>query len=206
MPQENVRRRQTLRRAALAVLAAEGGRGLTHRSVDAAAGVPVGTAKNYFPTREDLLRAVAEECALAYGERAAEVPTAMHGPERERREALVQLLSALLADAVGVGRTRVLAYLELHAEAARRPWLAEVLDGISLGDFLGFSALAGAAGLPADEDRTRVLTLALHGCLPHLVANGTRTRAAAGLDEPESLVRALLGVVHPEHDWSAPAG
>uniref|UniRef100_UPI0004C8F72E TetR/AcrR family transcriptional regulator n=1 Tax=Streptomyces sp. NRRL S-237 TaxID=1463895 RepID=UPI0004C8F72E len=62
----NQDRRDRLRDAAIAVLAREGGRGLTHRAVDSAAAVPTGTAKNYFPSRDALLRAAAERCAEQY--------------------------------------------------------------------------------------------------------------------------------------------
>jgi Tetracyclin repressor-like, C-terminal domain len=41
--------------AAIAVLADHGGRGLTHRAVDQAAGLPSGTTSNYARTREALL-------------------------------------------------------------------------------------------------------------------------------------------------------
>lgn len=43
--------------AALLVLGESGSRGLTHRAVDAAAGVPIGTTSNYFNTRLALLEA-----------------------------------------------------------------------------------------------------------------------------------------------------
>ena len=41
-------RRAALAEAAIAVLARDGGRGLTHRAVDREAGFPEGTAKNYY--------------------------------------------------------------------------------------------------------------------------------------------------------------
>ena len=41
--------------AAIAVLADHGARGLTHRAVDQAAGLPPGTTSNYARTREALL-------------------------------------------------------------------------------------------------------------------------------------------------------
>ena len=44
-------------RAALEVLGEKGSKGLTHRAVDEAAGVPPGTTTNSFPTREKLLSA-----------------------------------------------------------------------------------------------------------------------------------------------------
>ena len=51
-------RRETLLDAAIAVLGGQGSRGFTHRAVDAAASVPIGTTSNYFRTREALLDGV----------------------------------------------------------------------------------------------------------------------------------------------------
>ena len=56
-------RRPLLADAAIAVLARDGGRGLTHRAVDREAHVPEGTTKNYHPTRQSLLEAVAARMA-----------------------------------------------------------------------------------------------------------------------------------------------
>src|SRR5690349_24244767 len=56
----NAERRTQLADAGLAVLAAEGARGLTHRAVDAAADLPAGTASNYFKSRDALLGALGE--------------------------------------------------------------------------------------------------------------------------------------------------
>ncbi|WP_448810909.1 TetR/AcrR family transcriptional regulator [Agromyces bauzanensis] len=53
-------RRTAVADAALAVVAADGMKGLTHRAVDAFAGVPAGTTSNYFRTRAALVAAVAE--------------------------------------------------------------------------------------------------------------------------------------------------
>ena len=54
----NPERRTALADAGLAVLARDGARGLTHRAVDAEAGVPTGTTSNYFRSRDDLLEAL----------------------------------------------------------------------------------------------------------------------------------------------------
>lgn len=54
----NDERRAALLDAAIEVLAREGARGLTFRAVDAEAGVPAGTASNYFANRDDLLTRV----------------------------------------------------------------------------------------------------------------------------------------------------
>jgi len=51
---KNEARRALLADAGIAVLAREGSRGLTHRAIDAEAGVPVGTTSNYFRSRKSL--------------------------------------------------------------------------------------------------------------------------------------------------------
>jgi AcrR family transcriptional regulator len=184
----NQERRDLLRDAAIEVLAADGGRGLTHRAVDAAAGLPPGTAKNYFPTRQSLLLAVAERCAELY--------LALPRPQVSGRPALVAMMSALLADVVGPGRLRLLALVELQAEAARAPWLADIVDGIAAADFTAFEAAQRAAGLPVTPQRAAAFTLAVHAAIPHLLAGGQRTLAAAGLDDLERFTRDLLDALY----------
>ncbi len=53
-------RREILLDAAILVLGERGIRALTHRAVDAEAGVAAGSTANYFPTRESLLEAIVE--------------------------------------------------------------------------------------------------------------------------------------------------
>ncbi|MFI1279925.1 TetR/AcrR family transcriptional regulator [Streptomyces sp. NPDC020858] len=192
----NQDRRDRLRDAAIAVLAEAGGRGLTHRAVDAAADVPTGTAKNYFPTRDALLRAVAERCVEQYRALAAALAGAGPGPSDARQ--LAALLAGLLRDVAGPGRPRVLAYLELQTEGTRRPWLAALLDPIASADFAAHAHLLRAAGLPAGPEQARTLTLALHGAIPHLLAGAPATLAAAGLDDLDRFARTLLATVCPE--------
>ncbi|WP_369207469.1 TetR/AcrR family transcriptional regulator [Streptomyces sp. PU-14G] len=192
----NPDRRDRLRDAALHVLAEAGGRGLTHRAVDAAAEVPTGTAKNYFPTRDALLRTVAERCVEQY--RATMEQLAAAGPPPSERAGLVALLTGLLENVAGPGRPRMLAYLELQTEAARRPWLAQVLDPIGASDFPAFEAAQRAAGLAVTPERAAVVTLVLHAAIPHLLARGAGTLTASGLDDPALFVRGVLDVVYPE--------
>ena len=63
--------------AAIQVLGERGMRALTHRAVDAEAGVAAGSAANYFPTREALLEAIVERVSAMergrFDEMAAEV-------------------------------------------------------------------------------------------------------------------------------------
>ncbi|MBB6348142.1 AcrR family transcriptional regulator [Nonomuraea muscovyensis] len=181
-------RRGRLRDAAIEVLAEQGGRGLTHRAVDAAAGVPPGTSKNYFPTRQSLLQAIAERCVELYRD--------LPRPVITDRATLVAMMGALLAEAAGPGRQRLLAYLELHAEAARAPWLAAILDGIAAADLTAFEEAQRAAGLPVTPERAAAVTLAMHAAIPHLLVGGPHTLAAVGLDDPGRFARDLLDAVY----------
>ncbi|GHB53839.1 hypothetical protein GCM10010347_25030 [Streptomyces cirratus] len=103
-----------------------------------------------------------------------------------------------LRDAAGVGRGRVLAYLELRAEAARRPWPAELPDPVGACDFEVYADLLSRAGLPGGPERARALTLALHGAIPHLLVGPPQTPAAAGLDDPDGFRRGVLAALCPE--------
>lgn len=190
----NPDRRDRLLDAAIEVLAEAGGRGLTHRAVDAAAEVPTGTAKNYFPTRDALLSGTAERCVEHY--QATSEQLAASGPPPGDRAGLEALLTALLENVAGPGKSRLLAYLELQAEAARRPRLSEVLDPIAASDFGVFEHAQRAAGLPVTREGSAVVTLALHAAIPHLLARGPGALKAAGLNDPAHFVRALLDVVY----------
>ena len=59
-------RRDDLLDAAIAVLGESGIHALTHRAVDAAAGLPAGSASNHFRTRDALLGAVVERFAAGF--------------------------------------------------------------------------------------------------------------------------------------------
>ncbi|MFF2752047.1 TetR/AcrR family transcriptional regulator [Kitasatospora sp. NPDC058048] len=188
-------RRDLLRDAAIDVLAEEGGRGLTHRAVDTAAGVPSGTTKNYFPTRDTLLGAIAERCAEQY--RMAAEQLAAAGPGPSDREGLVVMITSLLENVAGPGRHRMLAYLELQTEATRRTWLSAILDQIAAADFAAFEYAQRAAGLPVTPQRSVTVTLGLHAAIPHLLVAGPASLAAAGLDDLDRFVRDLLASVYP---------
>ncbi|MFE7332116.1 TetR/AcrR family transcriptional regulator [Streptomyces sp. NPDC057565] len=184
----NQERRDRLGDAAIDVLAESGSRGLTHRAVDAAADVPLGTTKNYFPTKDALLRASTG--------RIMELYAAIPRPAPVDRAGLITLLRTLLEHAEGPGRVRVLALLELQREATRTPWLAAPLDAFAAADFAYFEHAQRSAGLPVTPQRAATVTLALHAALPHLVAEGPATQAAAGLDDLDTFVSGLLDTVY----------
>ncbi|MEV7547029.1 TetR family transcriptional regulator, partial [Streptomyces sp. NPDC089915] len=109
-------RRTLIADTAIALVAASGLRGLTHRAVDGAAGLPAGSTSYYFRTRTALI-------AACY-RRLAELNVADGPPvlPADRDEA-ARALGALLHHWLTAGRARQLARFELSLEAARNPEL-----------------------------------------------------------------------------------
>jgi AcrR family transcriptional regulator len=117
-------RREDLLDAAITVVGESGIHGLTHRAVDAAAGLPAGSASNHFHTRDALLSAVAERFAAR--ERAnweqIVIETFPTTPDE-----LARALAAFAQDAAGPNRTLSLARYAILVEAANRPPLRDQL-------------------------------------------------------------------------------
>jgi AcrR family transcriptional regulator len=130
VPPPNQRRRAELADAAIALLAESGVHGVTHRAVEKRAGLPVGTASNYFRSREALLVAVAErvgELHYADMDRTAEA----YRPTSPRtRDRAVDLIARSLFEAATTYRDRYLAIFELRLESLRRPALADALTAL----------------------------------------------------------------------------
>lgn len=131
MPRANPQRREALADAAIALIASTGVGAVTHRALDRALELPVGTAANYFRTRDELLVGAARrvvELHLAEAERATTTAALGRGhPER----VLVDLLTESLMEAATTHRDRYLAIFELQLEARRRPALAQTLAGLA---------------------------------------------------------------------------
>ncbi|MGN9847594.1 TetR/AcrR family transcriptional regulator, partial [Nonomuraea sp. H19] len=96
--------------------------GVTHRAIDAAAGVPVGTTSNYFRTRSALYEAISHRIL---DQQFAALQAAPATPPD--REDLVDSLTAAIDDGSGPARNRYLARFELSLEAARNPRLAALM-------------------------------------------------------------------------------
>ncbi|QHC22454.1 TetR/AcrR family transcriptional regulator [Streptomyces sp. GS7] len=144
---------------ALALLAERGMRGLTHRAVDEAAGLPQGSTSNLARTRAALLEAAVRRLA----EREAEVLVAgetadITGSGGGRAEA-GDLTSADIADALSLALHRYLAghrrllvaRYELALEATRRPELRAVYDRAGRAFRAPVVAMLRAAGSAAPE-------------------------------------------------------
>lgn len=167
---KNTERRTLLLDAAIEVLAAEGARGLTFRSIDTEAGVPTGTASNYFASRDDLLAQVSNQLYVRFQPTSAELAEARcREPSRE----LVAELMRRLVHRLVERRTVYLALLELRLEATRRPELRETLTDRVRADLADNVAFHEQTGLPGGRDVVVLLYLALSGMvIEHLTLPG----------------------------------
>jgi DNA-binding transcriptional regulator YbjK len=150
-------RRSLIADAAIATIAGEGMRGLTHRAVDRAAGLPEGSTSYYFRTREALLSA-----ALA---RMAELDTADVGdpPDLGDVDGPATLLTALVRGWVTTSRERTVARYELSLESTRRPELRAKMIEYGSGFRAMAEAMLAAAGASEPRRRGRALVAYVDG-------------------------------------------
>ncbi|ACU37117.1 TetR/AcrR family transcriptional regulator [Actinosynnema mirum] len=158
MARRNPERRAALLDAAVEVLAGDGARGLTFRAVDQRAGVPAGTASNYFAGRAEILTGAGERVYQRLLDQALLTET-LDGP---RDRARVTELTHALVDRVSAFPTGFLALLELRLEAARSPELREVLTARVRADLRFNAEHHAASGLPGDGTTVALLWLALN--------------------------------------------
>ena len=192
----NPERRAALVDAGVELLAREGARGLTFRAVDAEAGVPVGTASNYFTDREDLLRQIDARLHA----RIAPDPEVLAGLLARPKDR--SLVTAFMHDLMGRAtrdRTGYLALLEMRLEASRRPELRASFTKSVRGDLdeaLGFHR---SAGLPGGDEVVTVLYLAMLGLLlEHLTLPDVLDGVLPGVSVPDGLVERITATVVPE--------
>lgn len=155
--------------AAIEVLGAYGLRQLTHRAVDAAAGLPAGSTSNYFRTRDALLSAVVAR--MSGLDRSDWRQLTESFVPREVAD-LAEVLGALVRQATGPGRNRALARYALCLEAVRRPDLQrELRQGNA--EIVGWAApwLRQIGSAEPDRD-CRLMLDYLDGLMFHQLAFG----------------------------------
>ena len=160
-------RRTLIADATIVTIAREGMRGLTHRAVDRAAGLPEGSTSYYFRTRESLLFA-----ALA---RMAELDTADVGDlpnlgGRADLDELTDLVTALIQRWLTAGRERTLARYELTLESTRRPELRAKMIEFGSGFRVMAEVMLAAAGSSEPRRRGHALVAYLDGLVFHQLA------------------------------------
>ncbi|WP_020576160.1 TetR/AcrR family transcriptional regulator [Actinopolymorpha alba] len=157
-------RATTLLDAAISVIADDGLRGLTHRSVDARADLPAGSASYYFRSRSALLQGVLgrllELDAADYATLGASAPPPSADPR-----ALIRTWTKLFAHWLGPGRERLRARYTLYLEGRHHPELQQMLDAASAQVIAGAHDLLRAAGSPSPQRDARLLVAFLDGLL-----------------------------------------
>ncbi|MER5304198.1 MULTISPECIES: TetR/AcrR family transcriptional regulator [Streptomyces] len=166
---------------ALALLAERGMRGLTHRAVDEAAGLPPGSTSNQARTRQALLEAAVRRQA----ERENDIltPSELPGPAGDRDSLVTGLALALHRFLAGDDhRDLLLSRYELALEATRRPELRSYYDSSGAQFREPLSALMVAAGSKEPERHTLSLVAWCDGMMFSCVA-GSYHAIAPTLDE-----------------------
>jgi DNA-binding transcriptional regulator YbjK len=186
-------RRSRILDGALAVLAEQGMRGLTHRAVDAAAGLPSGSTSYYFRSRAALVAGCVQrllEWDLA--EDVPDVEAALLRAGTDVPGALAAVLTAVGVRMATSQRWRTLARYELSLATVRDPALRD--DLIAGGDTIrrrGAALLAMAGAVEPDTAAAQVAAM-----LDGLVY----TALVRGPHDPEALAAwlrpALQQVVH----------
>ncbi|MGW4026072.1 TetR/AcrR family transcriptional regulator [Streptomyces sp. NPDC005009] len=185
MVRRNEQRRAALVDAAIEVLAREGARGLTFRAVDTEAAVPVGTASNYFSSRDDLLT---QAGARVYERLQPDEELIARRRAAGRDQEVYAELMRELVGRVAAFRTGYLALLELRLEATRRPGLREVLTERVRADVEADVRYHEGAGLPGDTMAVKLLYLALNW----LIVEQLTLPDVFAPDERERLVTAAV--------------
>jgi DNA-binding transcriptional regulator YbjK len=185
-------RRTEILDGALHVLAEHGMRGLTHRAVDAAAGIPQGSTSYYFRSRSALVAGCVE--------RILELDFAVEGPAMSSVGdvgALVDVLADVGVSLVTTQRYRTLARYELSLAAVRDAQLRATL--VRAGDTVrAFGAdLLRTLGATDPASSAAELAATLDGMVFHALVRGPHEPAAlAAAFRPalERMVRVQPGV------------
>jgi DNA-binding transcriptional regulator YbjK len=185
-------RRAEIADAAIATLARDGMRGLTHRAVDRAAGLPEGSASYYFRTRQALLQATVERLADLDTTDMLDstVLAALPGPDLDTfGDAAAGIVESWLT----TGRERQLARYELALEATRRPELRQALIASGAAIRAMVASQFAAAGVRRPDQRAADFVAFLDGLLFDQIAGaGARKLTSADL---RGAIRALLAAV-----------
>ncbi|MFJ4190950.1 TetR/AcrR family transcriptional regulator [Kitasatospora sp. NPDC089509] len=181
---------------AVTLLAERGVRGLTHRAVDEAAGLPLGSTSNLARTRAVLLTLALERITEVDADPLRPLQAVSASLSRQAaRDVLVNLLAEDLHVRLQASRNLTLARLELALEANRDQALRARYDELGSG-FRGFAAaLLTAAGSPDGERRALYLMAWCDGVLFHMAAGAGRTHPPTRdelREQVELMIRTLI--------------
>lgn len=191
-------RRAEIADAAISTLARDGMRGLTHRAVDRAAGLPEGSASYYFRTRQTLLQATVERLAELDS---TDMPprtdmppsTDLPAPHGQDLDAFAAAAARIVESWLTSGRERQLARYELALEATRRPELRQALVASGATIRALVASQFAAAGVRQPGQRAADFVAFLDGLLFDQIAGaGARKLTSAQL---RAAIRTLLAAV-----------
>jgi DNA-binding transcriptional regulator YbjK len=185
-------RRAEIADAAITTLARDGMRGLTHRAVDRAAGLPEGSASYYFRTRQALLQATVER--LAELDSAEMLPsTGLPVQSGHELDAFALAAASIIDNWLTTGRERQLARYELALEATRRPELRDALVASGAAIRAMVASQFTAAGIRQPGQRAANFVAFVDGLVfDQLAGAGARNLTSADL---AAAIRTLLAAV-----------
>ncbi|MGW2638344.1 TetR/AcrR family transcriptional regulator [Streptomyces sp. NPDC001348] len=173
---------------ALALLAERGMRGLTHRAVDEAAGLPQGSTSNLARTRQSLL----ELAVRRHAEREARILALEELPDpRGGPDALADALALAAHRSITRHRELLVARYELALEATRRPELRAFYDATGAVFREQLTAMLDAAG-SADPARHVLSLVAWADGLMFSCVAGSFNAEVPSLADVRAGVRELL--------------
>ncbi|MFF0476979.1 TetR/AcrR family transcriptional regulator [Streptomyces sp. NPDC004284] len=180
-------RRTLLADTAIDVLAEHGMRGLTHRAVDRAAGLPPGTTSAYHRTRRSLLTALVLRL-VELDQREIQEAGRRAGAPRDAGELVAGLTAFTALRLTGEGRRRSLARYACALESVHHPELREVLVPRDNAARRSVEGLLAAQGLADARERTVTLLTCVDGLVFDRLVNGGTVSA----EEIRRLVGAAL--------------
>ncbi|XVV00552.1 TetR/AcrR family transcriptional regulator [Actinosynnema sp. CA-248983] len=188
---QNTERRARLLEAAVEVLATQGAHGLSHRAVDRRAGVPLDTAKNYFPTRDDLFEGLGQHVLT---QRLGEVSAFTDG---RADLTFADLAWHYFRIVLTTRRARAVAIVELFLEAQRRPALRDLVGTHLRANLEAIADTIRAGGQRVELSQVAVLDAAFRGLTLLVLSISPQVAGDIGLDDLESTVRQLADRLLP---------
>ena len=220
MPTDPRDRRALLADAAIDLLAEEGMRALTHRAVDARAGLPLGTTSAYFRTRQALLTAVVKrlsdldredlrrrgldlpsrpvEAEPGSGSESGRESESESGPGRQPitddLDAVAEATAAFIDLSLSHTRNRALARYHCRLESITQPDLRALLAPHEEAAFRQTRELLARHRAPDLDARARAFVAAVDGLIFERLVNGSPAAAGTAQNRAEltATVRALL--------------
>lgn len=168
-------RKDELAAAAVTVLAEKGSRGLTHRAVDAAAGLKPGAVNYHAPSRTQLLTMALREVFLRDMDTATKHFSLEEWSHRAVVDAVVGFVTDMCSEA---NRARVIARHHLQGESLTHPELRDAFD-VQLAAFVQLVRDGrAAAGAPPSTAAAELFAMSVDGLLRRQVMIGTRPLGA----------------------------